>query len=202
MEVLENRSDFLAATRVVDFDHPAVRSLARDLVAGENNPADVAKRCFEWVRDEIQHSMDYRREELTCKASDVLTNRTGFCYAKSHLLAALLRANQIPAGFCYQRLSIDGVGPPYSLHGLNAVWSSETGWYRIDARGNKAGINAKFTPPIERLAFPIQYDGEYDLPGVYPEPLPIIVEALAKYETASELAVYLPDVPEDLSVTT
>jgi len=36
---------------------------------------------------------------VTCKASDVLIYGTGYCYAKSHLLAALLRANAIPAGF-------------------------------------------------------------------------------------------------------
>jgi transglutaminase-like putative cysteine protease len=202
MQALLNRREFLATTCVVDFDHPTVRSLARELAAGENNPTYVAKRCFEWVRDEIQHSMDFHREELTCNASVVLSKRTGFCFAKSHLLAALLRANEIPAGFCYQRLSIDGFGPPYSLHGLNAVWLSEVGWYRIDARGNKSGVNAEFTPPIERLAFSIEHDGEYDLLGVYAEPLPTIVESLSKHETASELALDLPDVPEELSVIT
>ncbi|WP_338430147.1 transglutaminase domain-containing protein [Synechococcus elongatus] len=37
----------------------------------------------------------------------MLEYRTGYCYAKSHLLVALLRACSIPAGFCYQRLSFD-----------------------------------------------------------------------------------------------
>jgi transglutaminase-like putative cysteine protease len=199
MEVLTNRDDFLAATSVVDHHHPTVRLLARELAFGENDPASVTRRCFEWARDEIQHSMDFRREELTCNASDVLARRTGFCYAKSHLLAALLRANNIPAGFCYQRLSIDGLGPPFSLHGLNAVWSPEFGWYRIDARGNRPGVSAEFAPPVERLAFAIQHDGEYDLPGVYSAPLPAVVEALTRYETASQLAANLPDVPKDIA---
>jgi transglutaminase-like putative cysteine protease len=205
MEALTNRDDFLAATKVVDHHHPAVQSLARELASGDDDRAHIAKRCFEWVRDEIQHSIDFRREELTCKASDVLAERTGFCYAKSHLLAALLRANDIPAGFCYQRLSVDGIGPPFSLHGLNAVWSPEIGWYRIDARGNKAGVSAEFMPPVERLAFAIQHAGEYDLPGVYSEPLPAVVEALTRYEIASELAANLPDVsknPADTQKTT
>ena len=91
--------------------------------------------------------MDFGRVEVTCRASDVLAARTGFCYAKSHLLAALLRANGIPAALCYQRLSIDGQGPPFCLHGLNAVHLPEHGWYRIDARGNKPGVDAQFTPP-------------------------------------------------------
>ena len=109
------KADFLASTEVVDWDHPDVRQLAGDLAANESEPVAIAQKCFEWVRDEIEHSMDFGRTELTCKASEVLARRTGFCYAKSHLLAALLRANGIPAGFCYQRLSIDGIGPPFSF---------------------------------------------------------------------------------------
>ena len=145
-------------------------NLAADLAADERESIAIVRSCFEWVRDEIQHSMDFQPSEVTCTASEVLKLRTGFCYAKSHLLAALLRANEIPAGFCYQRLSIDGIGPPFSLHGLNAVWLEEHGWYRIDARGNKLGVSAQFSPPVEQLAFPIQMAGECDLPGVLAEP--------------------------------
>ena len=88
--------------------------------------------------------------------------KTGYCYAKSHLLAALLRANQIPAGFCYQRLSIDDQGAPYSLHGFNGIYFPEIGWYRVDTRGNKEGVNAQFSPPQECLAFKIKLPEEAD----------------------------------------
>ncbi len=115
----------------------------------------ITSRCFEFVRDSIKHSWDYQLNPVTCKASDVLLYGTGYCYAKSHLLAALLRANHIPAGLCYQRLTIENDVPPYCLHGLNAVYLKQHGWYRMDARGNKAGVNAEFVPPIEKLAFPI-----------------------------------------------
>ena len=194
MTDLTNRAEYLASTDVVDWDHADVRQLADDLADGESDPVLIAKRCFEWVRDEIQHSMDFDRTELTCSASDVLARRTGFCYAKSHLLAALLRANEIPAGFCYQRLSIGGIGPPLSLHGLNAVWLSGIGWYRIDARGNKLGVDAQFSPPIEQLAFRIENPDEFEVPGVFSEPLPAVVEALRRYGTVGELAKNLPDV--------
>jgi transglutaminase-like putative cysteine protease len=200
MKELVNVSDFLASTEVVDWRHPHVYALALRLADSENDPIQIIRKCFEWVRDEIQHSMDYCRDELTCSASEVLAQGTGFCYAKSHLLAAVLRANNVPAGFCYQRLSIDGVGPPYSLHGLNAVWLPEIGWYRIDCRGNKPGVAAEFTPPVERLAFPIQMVGEFDLPGVLPEPLPQVVDALNRYDNAHELAANLPDVAEPIDV--
>ena len=153
----------------------------------------VAQRCFEFVRDEIKHSGDYKLNPVTCKATDVLKHGTGYCYAKSHLLAALLRANKIPAGLCYQRLTVTDV-PPFCLHGLNAVFLEGIGWYRIDARGNKKGVSAMFSPPEEKLAFPIRTPGEADLPEVWAEPLPVIVRALTQRKSVHDVAVNLPDI--------
>jgi transglutaminase-like putative cysteine protease len=186
---------YLAVTEVIDWRQPEVLALARRMVDRPSDARDVAKRCFEWVRDEIEHSVDFRRSEVTCRASEVLAARTGFCYAKSHLLAALLRANGIPAALCYQRLSIDGTGPPFCLHGLNAVHLPEHGWYRIDPRGNKPGVDARFTPPLERLAFSVELPGEANLPGLYAEPLAVVCEALRRFHSADELAANLPDMP-------
>jgi transglutaminase-like putative cysteine protease len=187
--------EYLITSDLIDWHHPAVSALARRLADEAANAVETAQRCFEWVRDEIEHSVDFRRSEVTCRASEVLAARTGFCYAKSHLLAALLRANGIPAALCCQRLSIDGNGPPFCLHGLNAVYLREHGWYRIDARGNKPGVNAQFTPPVEQLAFTVQLPGEANLPGLHAEPLAVVCEALDRFESASELAANLPDMP-------
>ena len=30
----------------------------------------------------------------------------------------------------------------YYLHGLNVIYLKDYGWYKVDARGNKKGINA------------------------------------------------------------
>ena len=128
------------------------------------------------------------------KASDVLKHGTGYCYAKSHLLAALLRANNIPAGLCYQRLSVNDEGAPYCLHGLNAVFLKEHGWYRIDARGNKEGVDAQFTPPYEQLAFAINESNERDMPEIWAEPLTVVVDALTQFDTVSDVIENLPDI--------
>ena len=185
---------FLEATRLIDWDHPRVQALADQLGAGQVDPTRVSRRCFEWVRDEIKHTLDHGLPDVPCAASEVLEAGHGFCYAKSHLLAALLRANGIPTGFCYQRLALDVDGASYCLHGLNAIQLPAIGWYRVDARGNRAGVDAQFDPPVERLAFPITA-GEADLPEIWAEPLPIVVNALRRYSKATELADALPDVP-------
>ncbi len=186
---------YLNTSEYIDWKHPLVSQKAAELAsAGDRSDYNVAKRCFEFVRDSIKHSWDYRMNPVTCKASDVLIHQTGYCYAKSHLLAALLRANSIPAGLCYQRLTIENDEPPYCLHGLNAVYLKQFGWYRIDARGNKPGVNAEFCPPVEKLAFPIITDAERDLPGIRAEPLVQVVKALTLKHSVEEVFANLPDI--------
>lgn len=185
---------YLVSSTYIDSDHPAVRAKAAALAAGAVGDAAIAARCFAFVRDEVAHSWDYRRNPVTCRASDVLQHGTGYCYAKSHLLAALLRANGIPAGLCYQRLAVGEAGPPFCLHGLNAVYLQEFGWYRIDARGNKPGVDAAFTPPQEQLAFPVLAPEERDLPEIWAQPLPQVIASLTGHATVQEVAAHLPDI--------
>ena len=182
---------FLRNTEIIDWTHPAVLSKAKQLSNGTTDVLEIAQRCFEWVRDEIEHSIDFRRNPVTCSASEVLTSGTGLCYAKSHLLAALLRANGIPTGFCYQRLSGDRT--PYTLHGLNAMHLPDFGWYRVDARGNKPGVDAQFKPPVEQLAFDPVDSEEKLFPEILPDPLHIVVAALREYSDWEVLWKNLPD---------
>ena len=185
---------YLSLSHYIDFTHPLIAKKAQQIASEHHDELGLAKTSFEFVRDEIQHSWDFRKNPVTCKASDVLIHGTGYCYAKSHLLAALLRANNIPAGLCYQRLSLGTSGAPYCLHGLNAVYLNDFGWYRIDARGNKPGVSAQFTPPAEQLAFPIKEQAEQDLPEIWAEPMPMIVATLEKYSTIAEVYENLPDI--------
>ncbi len=187
-------NQYLKNSEFIDWQHPLVAKKAAELAKGDRAEEMIAKRCFEFVRDKIKHSWDYRMNPVTCKASDVLIHGTGYCYAKSHLLAALLRANNIPAGLCYQRLTTDNDSPPYCLHGLNAIYLQQHGWYRVDARGNKPGIHAAFTPPMEQLAFSVIGVSEKDFAEIWPEPLSIIINALTKNSTVEQVFNNLPDI--------
>jgi len=185
-------TQFLGQCDAIDFGLPEVVELARQLAA--DDVTATTKRCFEFVRDNIKHSSDYQMNPVTYAASEVLAHKIGYCYAKSHLLCALLRANKIPTGLCYQRLSVDGSGAPFCLHGLNAVFLPDIGWYRIDARGNRDDVDAQFNPPSEQLAFRTDLPDEYDLPEIYASPLPCVTSALTTYEKWDELLQNLPDV--------
>ena len=184
---------YLASSKYIDWENPNVLAQAKKLANGASDTEDIAQKCFEFVRDEIKHSWDYKQNPVTCIASDVLKYRTGYCYAKSHLLAALLRANKIPTGLCYQRLTNTDI-PSFCLHGLNAIYLENYGWYRIDARGNKQGVSAAFCPPIEKLSFPILAFGEADLPEIWAEPLSVVTDVLSNHKTYQEVADNLPDI--------
>ena len=191
---IERTDQYLQSTEIVDWHNPLVSRKAIELAEGLSDPEAIAKSCFEFVRDRIKHSNDCQMNPVTCAASEVLTHGTGYCYSKSHLLAALLRANRIPAGICYQRLTISDGRPPYCLHALNAIYLNGIGWYRVDARGDKAEIETCFMPPVEKLAFSIEIPGEADLPEIWPEPLHQVVRVLRSSKTFKEVADNLPDV--------
>lgn len=185
--------EYLAPTDIIDFTHPKVAEKARELAKGCKNDTEIAKQCFEFVRDEIRHTGDAGEGITTLRASEVLEQGQGWCYATSHLLAALLRANGISTALCYQRLScseyVDGI---YCLHGLNAVYLKKFGWYRVDARGNKEGVDAQFNPPHEKLAFELG-ENEYDLSERYSQPLPDVIEALKTRKSYGEMVGHFPD---------
>ena len=186
--------DYLQASEYIDIHHPLIQETAQQLAANLQGDEAIAKSCFEFVRDNIKHSWDFQLNPVTCKASEVLRHATGYCYAKSHLLAALLRANNIPAGLCYQRLTINNDRPPFCLHGLNAIYLNDFGWYRVDARGNKTGVNAQFSPPQEQLAFQLLSPGEMNVEGIHIEPLPQVVMVLTNYSTYKAVSENLPDI--------
>jgi transglutaminase-like putative cysteine protease len=172
---------------------PAIQARAQERRAGADDQVDVARRCFEWVRDEIRHSLDAGDETLTLRASDVLREGTGFCFAKCHLLAALLRANGIRAGFAYQRIARKNERRAFSLHGLAVADLPGYGWYRMDPRGNTRVVRSEFAPPIERLAYRVRQAGELVFPGIYAEPVPSVVRTLERKQRVSTVAACLPD---------
>ena len=169
--------------------------LADELYQGTSDEVEYIKKAYEYVRDNISHSADIGEERLTCSATEVLEARHGICFAKSHLLAALLRYKSIPTGFCYQKLILDDdTAPVLVYHGLNGIYVSECKkWIRLDARGNKEGVNAQFSLAKEQLAFPIRTEkGEEDGFVIYPSPDVKILEMFKNYKTREELGNDLP----------
>ena len=188
-------SDYLLSTPVIDVESPGIREKALELIDGMESDVDQARALFEWVRDAIPHSWDIQSRTVTCKASEVLREGTGICFAKSHLLAALTRAIGIPAGLCYQQLRRDSAHGGFTLHGLNAVYlASMAKWVRVDPRGNMPGVDAQFSVDEERLAWPTDADaGEFIYETIFLDADRAVVEYLEGNDDLLASWTNLPD---------
>jgi transglutaminase-like putative cysteine protease len=187
---------YLAPAHLIDVDEPAIGAFV-DTHLRDRDDVEAARRVFHFVRDDVAHSWDIQGRHVTRTGSDALAYREGICYAKSHLFAALLRRRGIPTAVCYQRLTLlDDDSAGYAIHALNAVFLDGR-WVRLDARGNKPGVDAAFSLDEERLAFPIRatYD-EIDYPTLFAQPHDAIVATLEHYDEA--LVMYREGLPSRL----
>lgn len=191
--------EYLEATRYIDYNTPNVRAVADILKIESMDELSLIKSTYYYVRDNIHHSWDVQDKRVTVSASDVLREGVGICWAKANLLAALLRANGIPAGFSYQRLTLgDTPDSGYCIHALNTVYiSSLKKWIRLDARGNKEGVNAGFSVEEEKLAFNITSIGEIDSLDNHASPDKGLMKVLENNDDA--LDMYLHHLPDCLS---
>jgi transglutaminase-like putative cysteine protease len=189
VQIEEDIMEYLERSQIIDYHDPGIQKKALELSLNSQNRTEMVKNVYEFVRDEIPHSLDIGGQIVTFKASEVLKEGQGLCFAKSNLLAAMLRFLEIPTGFCYQKLTHeDG----YILHGLNAVFLVG-GWHRLDARGNREDLDAQFSLDTEKLAFPVSDLEEKDYPGIYSEPLEIVIESFKGVKTVDELMEILVD---------
>ena len=192
-------NEYLEKTEYVDYDAPGIRSLAERLREQAHDELSLIRNSYCFVRDEIKHSWDVQDRRVTVSASDTLREGVGICWAKANLLAALLRANGIPAGFSYQRLTIgDTPDTGFCIHAMNTVFVSGLNkWIRLDARGNKEGVNAGFSLDREQLAFQIKSDGETDYHDNHSYPDQGLMKVLR--ESTDAMDMYLHHLPDHLS---
>ncbi|WP_175407448.1 transglutaminase family protein [Streptomyces sp. TRM64462] len=179
-------SAYLVADEVIDHKHPRVRETVDRLAAEHADAYSYAEAAFMFVRDTIPHSADTGDPRVTWRASDVLEQRTGICFAKAHALTALLRARSIPTALCYQRFEV--------VHGLVAVrLPGREKWARQDPRGNRPGVDARFSLDEERLAFPVRPESNVvDCPVLYAAPHPVVLKALRAATDLTHLWQTLP----------
>lgn len=172
---------YLASDDVIESKAPAVVRLASELRSTYGDDVAFAQAAYEWVRDNIAHSVDAQDSRVTLSATEVLEEGVGLCFAKTHLLAAILRAEGIPTGFCYQRFAD---GSSHLVHGLIAVHLNGE-WHRQDPRGNKPGIDAQFSLTTEQLAWRVDPNrGEIDYLQVHARPAGKVLDCLRDAEDA------------------
>ena len=185
-------NEYLIETPSIDYMNPHIQKKVGELLNQSSDDLDYIKRSYMFVRDEIPHSWDIGANIVSKTASEVLINKTGICWTKSCLFAALLRANKIPSGISYQLLSIaDDGSAGHMIHALNTVYLGDLKkWIRMDARGNDGNVKGQFSLDNDLLAFQARSElGEIDYEDNHPDLDERLVKALAKTENLFELSI-------------
>ena len=161
----QDRADqYLKPSTYVDSDAPNVVAFAGRVAGAAANPVDRAIALYHVVRDEIVYTpyCDFRSVE-TYRASACLARGSGFCVAKSALLAAAARAVGIPA-----RLRFADVRNHLASPRLRRLMGTDVFYYHGYTELSLDGAWVKATPVFDRGLCerfgvpPLPFDGRRD----------------------------------------
>jgi transglutaminase-like putative cysteine protease len=155
---------YLRPTAYVDSDAPSIRTFAERVTAAAAEPIGRAVALYQTVRDEIVYTpyCDFRSVE-TYRASACLARGSGFCVAKSALLAAGARAVGIPA-----RMGFADVRNHLASPRLRRLMGTDVFYYHGYAELYLEGAWVKATPVFDRGLCerfgvpPLVFDGRRD----------------------------------------
>jgi len=142
---MEDLSVYLKPTYYIDYDSPSVSLCSKEIAA--SHPYEKARAVFDFVRDRIiytPYSPFYLPEHYP--ASETFERGEGFCVQKAVLLAALARAQGIPARLVLADIKNYLVPPKlwammktnlFAFHGYNELyidgrWIKVTPTFDID----------------------------------------------------------------------
>ncbi len=163
----EDIKQYLLETKFCDFSHPEIQKLAHKIGDKCKDDKEKAVSLFYWVRDNILYELgNWQR-----KASETLKKRVGGCTSKANLLVALLRANNIPAGYgvmkVYARRYFGPLALPWltkfaneiSFHVYCGVFLNNK-WIKCDPSDDKElSENTSYINPQSKL---VEWDGIHD----------------------------------------
>ena len=195
----DSMNDYLTFSKYINGNDVRIVSKANEFKQKYTNEISLIKAVYEFVRDEIKHSWDIQDKRVTKSAviSDAVTSLGKML--RYSIIAALVRACGIPAGICYQRLTLgDTPDTGFCIHALNAVYiKSMDKWIRLDARGNKKGVDAQFDLQTEKLAFVVRTNmGEADYRTIYAKPSDKLMNVLENNTDA--IYMYLNCLPDNI----
>ncbi len=156
--------EYLRPTWFLDWDTPAVRAYAEDVVAGATTDEQRVVRLYYAVRDWIRYDPYLiSSEPADYRASTVLERRRSYCIPKAVLLTALARSVGVPArlGFADVRNHLASekllawIGSDvFVFHGFSEFWVGDR-WVKATPAFN--------IELCERFGVrPLEFDGRAD----------------------------------------
>ena len=160
----DDQGAWLRPTPFVDSDAPAIIAFAREAAGAGGDARERAVALYYAVRDRITYTpyCDFRSPD-TYRASAVLAKGAGFCVGKAALLAAVARAEGIPA-----RLAFADVRNHLCTPRLRALVNGDVFYYHGYVELELEGRWVKATPAFDRTlcerfgVLPLEFDGRED----------------------------------------
>ncbi len=126
----ESLAAYLATTRYIEPEHPAIAAQAREIVGDSKTAMQAVRALAGWVSDYVEGSMPAE----TLSGSQVLECKTGKCTEYTTLFASLARAAGIPTRVALgERI----MGTHWGGHMWNEVYVDR--WIPVDASVNEVG---------------------------------------------------------------
>lgn len=162
--------EYLNPTKLCDCDDAELKEKAKEIIRDAETRKEAALKIFYFVREQISFGMDY----ADVKASRTLKKEIGFCFTKTNLHIALLRAIGIPARCHYVHLNkelLKDIAPrfmynrmPFITHPWPECCLSEE-WLACEALDNEESYKARLRMGIitKEEVPTIDWDGEINL---------------------------------------
>lgn len=121
---------YLSATKSVQIDHPDIQSKAAEIRRGCNKATDIIKGVIEFQQKLRREFMQMHKK--TGKSLDAVTalKNIGSCTGAANLVAALLRANQIPARILATHPTWF---PGHQMHYIVECFIDSEGWVWLES---------------------------------------------------------------------
>lgn len=95
---------YLQPTFFIDSDHPDIQRFVKNVIGKELDKKNIAIKLYYAVRDGWRYNpynIDLQHKALKASSLFNRENKSGYCIEKACLLAACLRAVNIPARLCF-----------------------------------------------------------------------------------------------------
>lgn len=108
---------------------PEMRALSRVIVGAETNDFLKAKKCFDWIADQVKYSFATEYSTIRNISEYCLTKRYGDCGQEALLFITLCRLNDIPARWQSGWNTFPG---GKTIHDWTEIYLAPYGWMPVD----------------------------------------------------------------------
>ena len=135
--VPEEYKNYLKHTEFVDINDN-IKNKANEIIAGETDTYIAAVKLANWVKENINYSLNTITANAVEKSSWVLENKEGVCDELTNLFLSMCRAVGIPAKFISGTVYTN-IYDNFGNHGWAEIYLPDYGWIPVDVTFGQYG---------------------------------------------------------------